>query len=87
MADFGRTLYRANSSGAHGLVFFGRGALSAADDGAGMSHATSRWRGLTGDKADYRLFHMFLDVLRGHFFGIAANFTDHHDRVRITDLR
>ena len=44
-----------------------------------MAHAASRRRGLSGDESDYRLFHPRLHIFRRSFFGIAADFADHHD--------
>src|ERR1700722_4916131 len=59
-------------------------ALAAGDDGAGMAHATARWRGASGDKADHRLLAaalgFVLQKLRGVFFRRAADLTDHDDR-------
>ena len=72
-----------DAGGAHGFVFFLRGALAAADDRAGMAHAAAGRRGLPGDEADHRLLHVFLDEFRGDFFGVAADFADHDDGVGV----
>src|SRR6185437_5307302 len=46
----------ADASGSHCGVFVFRGTLAAADDGASVTHAASRRRGLAGDEADDRFF-------------------------------
>ena len=46
-----------------------------------MAHAASGRRGLAGDEADHGLSYVLLDVLRGDFFRIAADFANQHDCV------
>jgi len=38
---------------------------------------------LAGDEADDGLLHVGLDPLRGALFGVAADFADHNDGVRV----
>src|SRR5580765_9088533 len=73
----------ADASSSHCGVFVFRCALAAADDGASVAHAAPRRRGLAGDEADDRFFHVGLDPLRGGFFRVAANFADQDDCVRV----
>src|SRR5271155_5754197 len=70
-----------NPSGTHRFVFVRSSSLAAADDCAGVAHAASRRRGLAGNEADNRLSYVLLDVFRGDFFRIAADFADQDDRV------
>src|SRR5712692_3360595 len=72
-----------DSGGGHRGVFVLGGALAAADDGAGVAHAASRRSGLAGDEADDGLLHVDLDPLRGALFGVAADFADQNDGVRV----
>src|SRR5947209_20606247 len=83
MADLRGTLHRVDARGAHGGVFIFRRALTSADDRAGVAHAAARRSGLAGDEADHGLLYMRFDEFRSAFFGIAADFADHHDGVRI----
>ena len=82
-ADVSGALDGVNSGGSHRFVLFHGRAVPAADDRAGVTHAAARRRGLSGDESDDRLLHMLLDELRRNFFGVAADFADHHDRVRV----
>ena len=59
VADFRGALHGMNAGGAHRLVFFRGSSLPAADDCAGVAHATSGRRGLAGDKSDDRLSSRF----------------------------
>src|SRR5258708_34243198 len=61
----------------HGSNLLSRSALAAGDDRAGVSHAASRRRSLSGDEADDRLLHMRLDKLRGSTLRVATDFSDH----------
>src|SRR5712691_927035 len=83
MADLRGTLHRVNARGAHGGVFIFSGALASADDRAGVAHAAARRSGLAGNEADHGFPHVRFDEFRSAFFGIAADFADHHDGVRI----
>src|SRR5438552_13852544 len=69
-------------SGHCGVFVFGR-ALPAADDGSRMAHAASRRSGLPGDETDDRLLHVGLDPFRGALFGVAADFADQNNGVRV----
>src|SRR6266849_2264746 len=71
----------ANAGSTHGRVLILRGALAAADDGAGMTHAAARGRGLAGDEADDGLFHVDFDPLRRGLFRVAADFANHDDGI------
>src|SRR5258708_25734453 len=82
-AEIGRGFDATNPGGAHGGVLLFRRALSAADDRTGMTHAASWRRGLTSDEADNGLLDIRLDELRGTLFGVAADFADQDDRMRI----
>src|SRR5712664_116282 len=73
----------ADAGGGHGGVLVLRGALAAADDGAGVAHAASRRSGLAGDEADDGLLHVGLDPFRGALFGVAADFANQDDGVRV----
>src|SRR5260370_32784830 len=75
--------HSADAGCSHGGVFILGSALAAADDGAGMAHAAPRRSGLAGDEADYRLFHIDLDPLGGALFGVAADFADQNNGVRL----
>src|SRR5260370_7726366 len=83
MADLRGTLPRVNARGAHGGVFIFCRPLASADDRAGVAHAAARRSGLAGDEADHGLPHVRFDEFRSAFFGIAADFANHHDGVRI----
>src|SRR5581483_4400529 len=52
-------------------------AVSAGDDGAGMSHTASGRRGLSGDERDDWLLYVRLHILGRDFLGIAADLSDH----------
>src|SRR6266478_9721293 len=82
-AEIGRGFDAANPGGGHGGVLVFRRALSAADDRTGMTHAASRRGGLTSDEADNRLLDIRLDELRGALFGVATDFADQDDGMRI----
>ena len=71
------------AGGSHRFVLLDGGSVPAADDRAGMSHAAARRRCLAGDESDDRLLHMLFDVFSRNFFCVAADFADHHDRVRV----
>src|SRR5260370_15802980 len=75
--------HSADAGCSHRGVFILGSALAAADDGAGMAHAAPRRSRLAGDKADDRLFHIDLDPLGGALFGVAADFADQNNRVRL----
>src|SRR5262252_5155485 len=47
-----------------------------------MSHAAAGRSGLPGNESHYGFPHIFIDEIRRHFLGIAANFANHHDRMR-----
>src|SRR5438445_610147 len=83
LPDIGRTPHAANSRGGHDFVFFFRRARAAADDGAGMTHAASGRRSLSGDEANHRLAHASPNEFRGLLLGIAADLADHDDGMRI----
>src|SRR5438445_1807778 len=83
LADIGRTPHAANSRRGHDFVFFFRRARAAADDGAGMTHAASGRRSLSGDEANHRLAHASPNEFRGLLLGIAADLADHDDGMRI----
>ena len=51
--------------------------FAAGDDRAGVAHAASGRRCLSGDKSDDRLLHMRLDKLRGSLLRVATDFSDH----------
>ncbi len=55
----------------------------AGDDGAGVPHAASGGRGLAGHESHHRLLHVGFHVGRGGLLGVAADFADHHDGVRL----
>src|SRR5713226_9339119 len=83
MADLRGALHRVDVRGAHGGVSIFCRALASADDRAGVAHAAARRSGLAGDEADHGFPHVRFDEFRSAFFGIAADFADHHDGVRI----
>src|ERR1700730_14262836 len=60
---------------------FGRGALAACDDRAGVAHTAPGGRRLTGDKADDRLLEVALDPRGRVFLGGAADLADHDHGV------
>src|SRR6185436_20291288 len=57
--------------------------LSAGDDGARVTHAPPRGRGLTGNETDHRLLERRLDIRGGLLLGRAADFADHDDGLGI----
>jgi hypothetical protein len=59
-----------------------RGAFSAGDNRAGVTHPSPRRRGLSRDEADDRLFERRLDKGGGVLFRIAADLADENDRFR-----
>src|SRR5437667_11005802 len=69
-------------SGHRGVFVFGR-TLPAADDGSRMAHAASRRSGLPCDETDDRLLHVALDPFGGALFGVAADFADQNNGVRV----
>src|SRR5712671_3517559 len=73
-AEVRGTFHGADAGGSHRGVFVLGGALAAADDCAGMTHATSRRSGLAGDESDDGLLHVGLDPLGNALFGVAADF-------------
>src|SRR5216683_1252689 len=73
----------ADAGGGHRGVLVLGGALTAADDRASVAHAASRGSGLAGDEANDGLLHVDLDPLRGALFGVAADFANQNDGVRI----
>src|ERR1700722_9918513 len=73
-----RRLGDANSGRFHGLNLLRRRALAPGNDGASMAHSASRRRGLTGDESHHRLLHSSLYVFGSSFFGVSADFPDHH---------
>src|SRR5216684_3305644 len=75
--------YGADASGGHRGVFVFGGALAAADDRAGVAHAAAWRRGLAGDEANDGLLYAGLDPLRGALFGVAADFADQNNGVRV----
>src|SRR5258706_35977 len=82
-AEVRGSLYRADAGGGHrGVLVFG-GALAAADNRSGMTHAASRRSGLPGDEADNGFLHVGLDPLRGPLFGVAADFANQNNGVGI----
>ena len=72
-----------DACGGHRGVFVFGGALASADDGAGVAHAAAGRRGLAGDETDHRFFYVGFNPLGGGFFGVAANFADQDDGVRV----
>ena len=48
-----------------------------------MTHAAAGRRGLSGDEADHRLAHSPANEFRGLLLGIAPDFANHDDGVRI----
>src|SRR5579859_5080985 len=82
-AEVRGSFYRVNACGGHGGVLVLGGAHAAADDGAGVAHTASRGRGLSGDETDDRFFHVGFNPFRGGFFGVAADFADQDDGVRV----
>src|SRR6267142_2368201 len=82
-AEIRGRFYGADAGGGHRGVLVLGGALAAADDRAGVAHAASRRSGLAGDEADDGLLYVGLDPLRGSLFGVAADFADHNDGVRV----
>src|SRR2546429_5370819 len=48
-----------------------------------MAHAASRRSGLPGDETDDRLLHVGLDPFGGALFGVAADFADQNNGVRV----
>src|SRR5437660_7176359 len=73
----------ADTCGGHRGVLVLGSALAAADDRASMAHAPSRRSGLPGDETDDRLLHVGLDPFRGALFGVAADFADQNNGVRV----
>src|SRR5216684_4984108 len=73
----------ADAGGGHRGVLVLGGTLTAANDGARVAHAAPRRSGLTGDEADDGLLHVGLDPLGGALFGVAADFADQNDGVRV----
>ena len=55
VADLGRILHHLHPGRLKRLHFLGRSSLPATDDGAGMTHAVTRWGGNARDEADHRL--------------------------------
>src|SRR5690348_8875953 len=51
-----------------------------------MSHAAARRSGNSGDEADDRLFDVLLNELRGFFFRITADLTDHDNGLGLRIL-
>src|SRR6185295_13408741 len=60
-----------------------RGALAAADDGAGVAHAASRRGCRARDESRDGLLAVFLDPLSGFFFRAATDLTNHDDALRL----
>ena len=60
-----------------------RGSLSSGNNCSGMPHTTAGRRRAARDKSHYRLLDVSLDKGRGLFFRRAADFSDHHDAVRV----
>src|SRR5260221_4574130 len=58
LAHLRRRLHYGYSRCFHRLHLVGGRAFAARDDGAGMTHAPSGWRGLSGNETDYRLLHV-----------------------------
>src|SRR2546423_7917082 len=73
----------ADAGGGHRGVLVLGGALAAANDCAGMAHAAAGGRGLACNKADHGLLHVDLDPLRGALFGVATDFANQDDGVRV----
>src|ERR1039458_7173868 len=61
----------------HGGHLFGRGALAAGDDRAGVAHTASGRRCLSGDEPHHRLLHVHPDELRGDLLRVATDFPNH----------
>ena len=57
----------------------GRRSFAAADDGAGVAHASARRRGLAGDEGDDRLGHVLLHEGRRFLLRRSADLADHDD--------
>src|SRR5262245_51395779 len=63
------------------LHFFGGGSFATRDDRARMAHAAA-WRcGDPGNEADDRFLHVLFNELGCFLFRIAADLTDHDDRL------
>src|SRR3712207_358216 len=60
LADRSGALGDADAGAAQGRDLRLRATLAAADDRAGVAHATARWGGATGDERDDRLAHVLL---------------------------
>src|SRR5208282_3744681 len=67
----------------HGGYFLFCRALAAGNDCAGVAHAASGRRCLSGDKSNDRLLHVRADELRCGLFRVAANLPDHYDGFRL----
>src|SRR6266850_1394661 len=78
-----RSFDGADAGGGHRGVLVLGGALAAANDCAGMAHAAAGGRGLACNKADDGLLHVDLDPLRGALFGVATDFANQNDGVRV----
>src|SRR5260370_20678754 len=81
--DFSRRCAHSDARGLHRGDFIFSLAAAARNDGARVPHAASGRRGLAGDESDYGLLDVRLDVGRRRLLRVAADFADHHDRVRI----
>src|SRR5664279_1109228 len=76
-SDVGWRLRNFEAGFFHGCNLLGRRALAAGDDRAGVAHAASGRRSLSGDKTHDRLLHVRLDKLRSDLFRVATDLADH----------
>src|SRR5437879_13341374 len=82
-AEVRGSLHTADAGGAHGGILVLRGALTAADDRASMTHAAARRRSLAGNETDDGNLHVRLDPLRSLFFGVAPDLRSQDDGGRV----
>src|SRR5688500_5599818 len=80
-SDVCRALYNFDTCCGERRHLLGGRAFAARNDGAGVPHAASRGRSLSGNEPYDRFFERFLDVLRRIFLSGAADFADHHDGI------
>src|SRR5688572_4348077 len=70
-----------DAGGLEGLLLRLGGARRARDDGAGVAHRLALGGGEARDVADDRLGDVGLDEVGRTLFGVAADLTDHDDRL------
>src|SRR5215475_5373420 len=86
ITDLCRTLHNANSSGFHCRHLFYCSSLPAGDNRSSMAHPPAWRRRLSADETDDRLLHFRFDISRSFLFGCSADFTDHHNAIRVLIL-